>query len=89
MILAPGKRNHSGSVPIHENKYFAEIDNVAVVPEKIELDFFTSDGKSVFLISSTTIGTRKIEVIISAVMRERGRMTARIKKNLVKKIKGS
>ena len=89
MRLAPGKRNHKGSVPIHEKKYFAEIDKVAVVPEKMEFDFFTKEGKSVFLSSSTTMGTRKIEVMISAVIKESGKMTARIKKNLVKKTKGS
>ena len=89
MMLPPGMISQSGNVPIHEKKYLAESERVAVVPLKIELDCLMSLGKSVFLISSTTIGTKKMEVISRAVIRARGIMIPKIKKNFVKKTKGS
>lgn len=62
IILPPGIISHRGDVPIHIKKYFADKEREAVVPVKNELDFFTSEGKSVFLISSTNNGTKNIDV---------------------------
>ena len=54
---------------------------------KIELDFLIRLGKSVFLISATKTGTKKIETSIVAVIVMRGSTIKNTKKNLIVKEK--
>lgn len=89
MILPPGMIGQRGIVPSQQKKYFADKESEAVVPEKIEFDFFIREGKSLLLISSTITGTKKIDVSKRYVISARGKTMPTMKKNLVKKIKGS
>lgn len=89
IIFPPGMISHRGSVPTQVKKYFADREIEAPVPANIEFDFFKRVGKSVFLISSTMTGTKKIDVISSALMSASGRITPNVIPNVVRKTKGS